>query len=75
MYQFWQLLACNRLKVFASMSQFLEEYRVADEESPLLLCCHSLILNVDFMRTKPVPRLVYEPRLPQGERSWMGYGG
>jgi hypothetical protein len=41
---------------------------------PLLLCCQSSVLNLDRMKTKPVPRPVYPPKLPGGERSWMGWG-
>ena len=44
-YQLWQLLASNKLKVFASLHGFLVEYRIGDEHSPLLLCCHALILQ------------------------------
>jgi predicted phage terminase large subunit-like protein len=74
-YKLAELLARNKLKVFAPLAQFLGEYRGADEQSPLLLCCQSLVLSIDRMRTKPAPRPVYVPRLPSGERSWMGYGG
>jgi hypothetical protein len=74
-YKLSELLAANKLRVFASLPQFLSEYRGADEQSPLLLCCQSLVLSIDRMRTKPVPRPVYEPRLPTSERAWMGYGG
>jgi hypothetical protein len=41
-YQLLQLLDSNKLKVFASLSEFLAEYRIGGERSPLLLCCHSL---------------------------------
>ena len=74
-YKLSELLARNKLKVFSSLEQFLGEYRGADEQSPLLLCCQSLVMSPDRMRTKPVPRPVYEPRIPQSERAWMGYGG
>jgi hypothetical protein len=43
-YLLLQLLASNKLKVFASLSGFLTEYRIEDEQSPLLLCCQALIL-------------------------------
>jgi predicted phage terminase large subunit-like protein len=69
-YQLWQLLASNKLKVFASLSGFFSEYRIGDEQSPLLLCCHSLILGRDRMRTKPVKAPIPPPR-HYGERSWM----
>jgi hypothetical protein len=74
-YKLSELLARNKLKVFASLEQFLGEYRGAEEQSPLLLCCQSLVMSLDRMRTKPTPRPVCVPRLPSGERSWMGYGG
>jgi hypothetical protein len=48
------------------------EYRINDEESPLLLCCHSLVLSgCDQMRTKPVREI--EPRflVYSREASWM----
>ena len=71
-YQIMQLLAANKLKVFASLSGLLAEYRIGDEQSPLLLCCHALILSGrGRMRTKPVKAPVYVPRIYQGERSWM----
>jgi len=71
MYQLWQLLASNKLKVFASLSGFLAEYRVGDEGSPLMLCCHALMASGrQYMRTKPSPTpITYSP--PFGERSWM----
>jgi hypothetical protein len=56
LYQLRQLLAANKLKVFASLTGFLAEYRIGDEQSPLVLCCRSLVLNRDLMRTKPVRR-------------------
>jgi predicted phage terminase large subunit-like protein len=71
-YQFWQLLASNRLKVFASLSGFLGEYRIGDDQSPLLLCCHTLVLSGrDRMRTKS--STVVSPPLGAnyGEFAWM----
>ena len=41
-YQLIQQLASNKLKIFASLSRFLVEYRIGDEKSPLLQCCQSL---------------------------------
>jgi hypothetical protein len=55
-YQVLQLLASNKLKVFASLSGFLAEYRIGDEQSGFLLCCQSLIVSRDRMRTRPVSR-------------------
>jgi predicted phage terminase large subunit-like protein len=75
-YQLWQLLAANKIKVFASLSGFLAEYRISDEQSPLLLCCHSLILSGrGRMRTKPVKQAqLQRPNYGYsryGDRSWM----
>jgi predicted phage terminase large subunit-like protein len=71
-YHFWQLLSSNKLKVFASLGGFLAEYRIGDEQSPLLLCCQSLLLSGrDRMRTKPVKFLALQPRVCSGDRGWM----
>ena len=75
-YYLLQLLASDKLKVFASLSRFLSEYRIGDDESPLLLCCHALILASEHaMRAKPVPapepRPVTRYRPYTGEGSWM----
>ena len=73
LFHLWQLLASNKLKVFASLSGFLAEYRMGDEQSPLLQGCHSLILSgCDRMRTKPVKRCEFElPSVYYGPRGWM----
>jgi predicted phage terminase large subunit-like protein len=52
LFQFWQLLATNELKIFASLSMFLEEYRIGEEQSPLLLCAQSLVSRLDLMVSK-----------------------
>jgi hypothetical protein len=52
LFQFWQLLATNQLKIFASLSMFLEEYRIGEEQSPLLLCAQSLVSRLDLMVCK-----------------------
>ena len=75
-YQLWHLSATNKIKVFASLSGFLAEYRVSDEQSPLLLCCHSLILSGrSLMRVRPTTqRVVQRPNYrssERGDRSWM----
>ena len=74
-YQLRQLLASNKLKVFASLSGLLAEYRIGDEQSPLLLCCHALVLRSRHrMRTKPVitaSAIEMPSRTHSGERSWM----
>jgi len=72
LYQLLQLLASNKLKVFASLSRFLSEYRIGDERSPLLLSCHALILSANRMITKRVPVVIPPPRIyPDDDRSWM----
>jgi len=72
MYQLWQLLASNKLKVFASLASFLEEYRIGDERSPLLLCCHALMASArQYMRTKPSPAPTNYSPPNLGERGWM----
>jgi predicted phage terminase large subunit-like protein len=71
LYQLLQLLASNKLKVFASLSRFLSEYRIGDERSPLLLSCHALILSAGRMVTRPVPVIAPPRRIYAGERSWM----
>ena len=71
-YHFWQLLSSNKLKVFASLGGFLGEYRIGDEQSPLLLCCQSLLLSGRArMCTKPVPYLAVQARVCSGDRGWM----
>ena len=72
-YELWQLLAANKIKVFASLSGFLCEYRINDEQSQLLLCLHSLIMcGRNCMRTKPVRRVIPpSPSYGLGERGWM----
>jgi predicted phage terminase large subunit-like protein len=70
-YQLWQLLATNKLKVFASLSGFLAEYRIGDGLSPLLLCCHALLLSArECMRTKPVKPAELSFRY-SGSHGWM----
>jgi predicted phage terminase large subunit-like protein len=71
LYRLLQLLASSKLKVFASLSGFLAEYRVGDEQSPLLLCCQSLVLSRDRMRTRPVKKPEPVPYVPSGDRGWM----
>ena len=71
--QVWQLLASKQLKVFASLAGFFAEYRIGDEQSPLMLCCQSLVFSGRHrMCTKPViepPR--YRPP-NTNQYSWMG---
>jgi predicted phage terminase large subunit-like protein len=71
-FQVWQLLASNKFKVFASLSNFLAEYRVGDDQSPLLLCCRSLILSGrNRMSTRPIRARRILPAVYRGERGWM----
>jgi len=66
-YQLLQLLASNKLKVFASLSGLLVEYRIGDEHAPLLLACHALIHPNRHLRTKPA----IQPLLPSSSVHWM----
>ena len=74
-YHLWQLLASNKLKMFASLSQLLAEYRIGDEQSPLLLCCHALVLSSSHrMRIKPIANSMateLRSRAYYGEKGWM----
>jgi predicted phage terminase large subunit-like protein len=56
LFQFWQLLTTNQLKVFASLSMFLEEYRIGEDQSPLLVCAQSLVSRLDLMMCKKPER-------------------
>jgi len=57
LFRFWHLLTTNQLKVFASLSMFFEEYRIAEDQSPLLLCAQSLVSRPDIMVCKePSPQ-------------------
>jgi len=70
-YELLQLLTSNKFKVFGSLSRFLSEYRIGDEQSPLLLSCHALILCASRMITKRVPVVIPPPRIDPDDRSWM----
>jgi hypothetical protein len=54
LFQFWELLETNQLKIFSSLSMFLEEYRIGEIQSPLLLCAQSLASRLDLL-TWPEP--------------------
>jgi predicted phage terminase large subunit-like protein len=49
LFEFWHLLTTNQLKVFGSLSMFLEEYRIGEEQSPLLVCAQTLVSRPDLM--------------------------
>ena len=60
--------------MFASLSAFVAEYRIGDEQSPLLQCCYALILSGrEQMRTQPVEDLTYDFYPNYGNLSWMAY--
>jgi predicted phage terminase large subunit-like protein len=71
-YQFWQCLATRQIKAFSSLSNFLVEYRLGNDEGLLLQCSESLISGCRYMRTKPKLR-VPEYRLlgPRSAHAWM----
>jgi hypothetical protein len=64
-----QLFASKKLKVFSSLTNFQDEYLVGGEESPLLLCVHTLIGSSNRMCAKPVPYRE-PPQRHYGERDW-----
>ena len=78
-------MTMGQLKVFSSLRQYLEELRCyrRDAQGQIIAGNDQLqnatrclvISGIQHARTKPVPRPVYEPRLPTSERAWMGYGG
>jgi predicted phage terminase large subunit-like protein len=71
-YQLWQLLTTNKLKVFASLSAFVAEYRIGDEQSPIMQACHALILfGREQMRTKPVKDPDFVAYESYGSLGWM----
>ena len=73
MFQFWHFLATNQLKVFASLSMFLEEYRIGEDQSPLLVCAHSLVSRLDLMAwSEPEPD---EDDFGGGWTTSISYGG
>ena len=77
-----QRMQSGRLKVFASLSKYLEEHRsycrndvgqIVDENHPLQDATRCLVNGISRFRTKPVPARVRAP-LPQcsGPQAWMG---
>ncbi len=71
-YQFWQLLVANKIRVFGSLVGFLDAYRTGNEDAQLLLCCQALIAGRPGMKTKPQPRSAqFRPRIPDSPYAWM----
>jgi len=58
LFEYLQLLAKNKLKVFSTLGKFLEEYRIGDDQSPFILCVRALVSRLDLMKCK------------QGRRPW-----
>jgi predicted phage terminase large subunit-like protein len=52
LFEFWRLLETNQLKIFASLSMFLEEYRIGEDQSPLLLCAQTLVSRRDLLERR-----------------------
>jgi predicted phage terminase large subunit-like protein len=52
LFEFWRLLETNLLKIFSSLSMFLEEYRIGEDQSPLLLCAQKLISRPDLLENR-----------------------
>jgi hypothetical protein len=50
-YRLWELLATNKVRVFASLSAFLRSYRIGDENALFQQCCAALIAGGEFMRS------------------------
>jgi predicted phage terminase large subunit-like protein len=72
-YEFWQLLAAKKIRVFASLDGFLAAYRTRDDDAGLLRCCHALILSRTSMRAKPAPQPLDHCMQggPGGPQAWM----
>jgi predicted phage terminase large subunit-like protein len=71
-YRLWQLLNSNELKVFASLSQFLNAYRTGDNQALMMLCCFALVVSGrQRMRPKPLPKLRFREFNYGGRANWM----
>jgi len=75
----WERMHTGRLKVCASLSQFLEQRRlyrrddrecIVTERDHLVDAARCLVSGIDRLRRKPVPTLPASLK-PLGERSWM----
>src|SRR5207244_3642272 len=64
LFEFWSLLESNELKIFASLSMFLEEYRIGEYQSPLLLCAQMLVSRPDLLESKEAE--------PDDDEYWRG---
>jgi predicted phage terminase large subunit-like protein len=74
LYDFSQFSVNNRLKVFTSLLTFMEEYRIGDVQSPMLLCAQALLTHRNIMRTQPEPEeeeLGYGNGPCYGSGAWM----
>jgi len=80
-YAVWQRMSCGRLKVFTSLSNYLEarrlyrrddKGRVLNQNDHLVNCCHCLIVSgLDRMRTAPVPPSPEYSYPYFGKDAWM----
>ena len=74
LFEFLRLLATNQLKVFASLGMFLEEYRIGNDQSSLLLCAQALVSRLDL-----IPPRSYRDRdeddYPLTGSPYYGHGG
>ena len=76
----WQRMQSGRLKVFASLTKYLEERRLyrRDEQDQIVKdrdnlqdALRCLVSGVSRMRTKPQPASVGPSRAYHGSTSWM----
>ena len=72
LYQLRHLVDSSQLKVFASLSQFLNAYRTLDDQALWMLCCFALVVSGrHLMRPKPDPKPRYRELNYEGPNSWM----
>jgi hypothetical protein len=73
-------MSSGRLKVFASLSKYLEERRlyrwdergqVMKDHDNLQDATRCLVSGISHLRIKPVKASVPPPRVSHGDRSWM----
>ena len=80
-YTVWERLSTGKLKVFASLKNWLSEYRIyrRDENGKIVKkndhlmddTRYLIMSGIPHMRTKPVPKKPHVQR-HNGEHSWMG---